>query len=90
MDLTGGESQDWMGHGYVRAASTDGDGVELTGRVGSLPDDVDRVLDDRLSHHDVARYSEGAVIGRFPTGDIEALQLRDPEAIEAEPYPDDG
>jgi hypothetical protein len=88
MDLTGSDSQDWMGHGYVKAASTDGDDVRTTGRVGTLPDDVDRILDDLLSDHDVARYPDGAVIGWFPTSDIEGLQLRDPEEIEADPYPD--
>jgi azurin len=40
MDLTGGESQNWMGHGYVKAASSDGDDVNITGRAGTLPDDV--------------------------------------------------
>jgi hypothetical protein len=89
MDLTGGESQDWMGNGYVEAASTDGDDVDITGRAGTLPDDVDDILDDLLSEHDVARYPEGAVIGWFPTNDIEGLQLREPEEIEAEPYSDD-
>ena len=39
MDLTGGESQNWMGHGYVKAASSDGD-VNITGRTGTFPDDV--------------------------------------------------
>ena len=87
MDLTDAESQDWMRRGYVEAASTDGDDVTLTGDSGSLPDDVDSILADLLADHDIDRYPGGAVIGWFPTGGIDSLHLRDPEEVEADPYP---
>jgi hypothetical protein len=89
MDLTDAESQDWMKRGYVEAASTDGDGVSITGDSGDLPDDIDGILSDLLADHDVARYPGGAVIGWFSPGDIDSLQLRDPEEVEADPYPFD-
>ena len=66
-----------------------GDGVTLTGDFGSLSNDADSVSADLLADHDVGRYPGGAVIGRFPTGDIDSLNLRDPEEIEADPYPFD-
>lgn len=78
-----------MRRGYVEAASTDGEGVTLTGDPGDLPDDIDRILADLLPDHDVDRYPGGAVIGWFPTGDINDLHLRDPEEVEVDPYPFD-
>jgi len=87
MDLADRKPQDWMGRGYVEAASTDGSGVSITGDPGDLPDDCDAVLTDLLANHDVSRYPGGAVVGWFPTGDIDAVDLRDPEEVEADPYP---
>jgi hypothetical protein len=89
MDVTDGESLDWMRRGYVEAANTDGDGVSVTGDSGNLPDDVNRILADLLADHDVDRYPGGAVIGWFPTGNIDGLHLRDPEEVDTDPYPFD-
>jgi len=89
MDVTDGESQDWMERAYVEAASTDGADVSITGDPGDLPDDVDGVLADLLADHDVTRYPAGAVIAWFQPDRLADAQVRDPDDIEADPYPFD-
>ena len=89
IDLTDAESQDWMRRGYVEAASTDGDGVSITGDPGDLSDDIDGILADLLADHDVARYPGGAVIAWFSPGHLADAQVRDPGDVEADPYPFD-
>lgn len=89
MDMTDGESQDWMNRGFIKAASTDGDGVSITGDAGDLPDDVDRVLADLLADHDVDRYPSGAVIAWFQPDRLADAQVREPADVEADPYPFD-
>ena len=87
MDLTGGESQDWMNRGYIEAASVDGSDVSITGDHGDLPDDVDSVLADLLADHSVDRYPDGAVIGWFAPNGLADAVIRDPAEVEADPYP---
>jgi hypothetical protein len=87
MDLTDADSQDWMNRGVIEAASTDGDGVAITGDPGSLPNDVDSVLADLLADHSVDRYPGGAVIGWFAPGAIAEANVRNPADVEAKPYP---
>lgn len=90
MDLTDPGSQDWMRRGYVEAASTDGAEVTLAGDPGDLPDDADAVLAEIEADYPVGRYPGGAVIGWFPTDGFDALHLRDPAEVEADPFPFDG
>ncbi|MEF8757201.1 MAG: hypothetical protein V5A33_03080, partial [Halobacteriales archaeon] len=69
--------------------STDGTDVSITGDAGNLPDDVDAVLTELLADHDVASYPEGAVVAWFSPGHLADARVRDPDDVEADPYPFD-
>jgi hypothetical protein len=62
-----------------RIEVTDGGGLTFSGEVGDLPVAAPAILGRLVESYPTDHLEPGTVIGTFPTGDIEALELREPD-----------